>query len=317
MNRNSLANIVHIATLLLTFSSFFFASTVKAQPGIFVEDFIGASFDPNEWNIEGDPNGHPTSVTGTYDMSDAFGPPGVKLGRFTSGTLTSYTHEIELVLDPHLLSGAPGTQSDFKWKSFGANGFMELVLNSFGELRLFHLDNTDPNDVQFGNLQPNTNISYTDGDTLTLTTVYDQSGDTLDVSYSLNGGSAVSYYSGGGIAGPVGDLITSFVEVELFKWGNDPNDPTPQSVVSIDKWSLTVDSIPGDFNADGRVRADDFLLWQRNPSVGDFTDWESNYGTPFSAATSAVPEPSSSLLALAFSALFGMGRCSRRNLEQV
>ena len=124
------------------------ACVARGQPIGFVEEFTGASFDPNEWTMDGDPNGHPTTIAGTYDISDAFGPPGVKLQRFfTGGTLNTYTHEIEMVLDPHLLGGGPGTQSDFKLKSFGADGFMELVFNSFGDLRLFHLDNSDPNNV--------------------------------------------------------------------------------------------------------------------------------------------------------------------------
>jgi len=290
------------------------ACAAKGQSG-FVEDFTGASFDPNEWNIEGDPNGHPTTVAGTYDISDAFGPPGVKLGRFTPGVLSSYTHEIEVVLDPHLLGEAPGTQSDFKWKSFGSDGFMELVLNSFGDLRLFHVDNTDPNNVLSGNLQPNTDIGYTDGDTLKITTDYDLGTDTIDVTYSLNGGSASPYYSGTGHGGSIGDLITSFVEVELFKWGTDPNQPTPQAVVSIDNWSLVPDSIAGDFNFDGFIDGLDFLLWQENPSVGNLSDWETNYGAqPLSASIGSVPEPSGILLMLTSAAMLGPSRRSRRTI---
>ena len=284
-----------------------------AQPIGFVEDFSGASFDPNEWNIEGDPNGHPTTVNGTYDMSDAFGAPGVKLGRFTTGSLSSYVHEIDVILDPQLLGAAPGTQSDFKWKSFGADGFMELVFNSFGNLRLFHVNNSDPNNVLAGNIVENTNIGYTDGDALKLTTTYDQDTDTIDVTYSLNGGSATSFFSGTGNGGMIGDLITSFVEVEVFKWGSDPNDPTPQAVASIDNWSLIPDSIAGDFNTDGSVDGLDFLLWQENPSVGDLAAWEANYGVSSQIASLAsVPEPSSVLLMLASAPIFGLSRRARQ-----
>ena len=283
-----------------------YACAAHGQPSGFVEEFTGASFDPNEWNLGGDPNGHPSTVAGTYDISDAFGAPGVKLARNTSGSLSSYMHEINVVLNPHLHTGAPGTQSDFKWKSFGADGFMELVFNSFGTL--FHLDNSDPNNVLSGNLQPNTNIGYTDGDTLNLSTVYDLGTDTIDVTYSLNGGSATPYYSGTGIGGSIGDLITSFVEVEVFKWGNDPNQPTPQSVVSIDNWSLVPDSAPGDFNADGYVDGLDFLFWQENPSVGSLSDWENSYGAqPVAATIAAVPEPCGALL-LTYSAMLGLCR---------
>jgi parallel beta-helix repeat protein len=50
----------------------------------------------------------------------------------------------------------------------------------------------------------------------------------------------------------------------------------------------------GDFNADGQVDGRDFLVWQRNPSVGNLGDWQANYGVGASAGLSrtAVPEPS-------------------------
>jgi hypothetical protein len=35
---------------------------------------------------------------------------------------------------------------------------------------------------------------------------------------------------------------------------------------------------PGDFDSNGTVNGRDFLLWQRNPSVGSLADWQSNYG---------------------------------------
>lgn len=52
-----------------------------------------------------------------------------------------------------------------------------------------------------------------------------------------------------------------------------------------------VTSLPGDFNADGHVDGRDFLVWQRNPSVGDLADWQANYGVSSVAATVSVPEP--------------------------
>ena len=55
---------------------------------------------------------------------------------------------------------------------------------------------------------------------------------------------------------------------------------------------------PGDFDEDGDVDGADFLLWQRNTSVGSLTDWQANYGTgvgPLTAAT-AVPEPCAAIL---------------------
>lgn len=54
---------------------------------------------------------------------------------------------------------------------------------------------------------------------------------------------------------------------------------------------------PGDFNGDGDVDGDDFIMWQQrespNPfSASDLADWEANYGTdisPTSAAATTIP----------------------------
>jgi hypothetical protein len=52
--------------------------------------------------------------------------------------------------------------------------------------------------------------------------------------------------------------------------------------------------LAGDFNADSRVDGTDFLVWQRNHSVGSLADWKANYGqTAATASVAAVPEPSS------------------------
>jgi hypothetical protein len=39
-------------------------------------------------------------------------------------------------------------------------------------------------------------------------------------------------------------------------------------------------SEPGDFNNDGIVDGEDFILWQLDPGVGSLADWEANYVTP-------------------------------------
>jgi len=53
---------------------------------------------------------------------------------------------------------------------------------------------------------------------------------------------------------------------------------------------------PGDFDTDGDVDGNDFLLWQRNPSVGNLADWQANFGASSLTAAIAVPEPTSILL---------------------
>ena len=55
----------------------------------------------------------------------------------------------------------------------------------------------------------------------------------------------------------------------------------------------------GDFDTDGDVDGADFLLWQRDTSVGSLSDWQSNYGPGSAQAVSAsVPEPSALVLVL-------------------
>jgi hypothetical protein len=73
-----------------------------------------------------------------------------------------------------------------------------------------------------------------------------------------------------------------------------------------------VSAAGGDFDSDGDVDGRDFLVWQRNPSVGDLGDWQTNYGAgalmssmsyPATEVASPVPEPSAFVLVL-------LGGCS-------
>lgn len=48
---------------------------------------------------------------------------------------------------------------------------------------------------------------------------------------------------------------------------------------------------PGDFDGDGDVDGRDFLVWQRNPSVGTLADWQANYGAQQQVNVAVVPEP--------------------------
>lgn len=70
------------------------------------------------------------------------------------------------------------------------------------------------------------------------------------------------------------------------------------------------DSIPGDFDGNGVVDGRDLLVWQRNPAVGELSDWQASYGVGL-LTTATVPEPASLSLAL----LLGLipRRCNRKN----
>jgi hypothetical protein len=52
---------------------------------------------------------------------------------------------------------------------------------------------------------------------------------------------------------------------------------------------------PGDFDEDGDVDGRDFLLWQRNPGIGNLADWQANHGESNFTATIAIPEVNSFL----------------------
>jgi hypothetical protein len=69
-----------------------------------------------------------------------------------------------------------------------------------------------------------------------------------------------------------------------------------------------VTALSGDFDADGDVDGRDFLVWQRDPSVGDLADWQGNYAAGITAdlSNSIVPEPSG-LVFLLTAAAVGIG----------
>jgi hypothetical protein len=71
---------------------------------------------------------------------------------------------------------------------------------------------------------------------------------------------------------------------------------------------------PGDFDENGLVDGQDFLLWQRDPNVGSLDDWKANYGQSAAIAAAAIPEPSSALLA---ATMFGLSAvsCRRRRRD--
>lgn len=63
--------------------------------------------------------------------------------------------------------------------------------------------------------------------------------------------------------------------------------------------SSVINGIPGDFDGDGDVDGRDFLFWQRDPGVGNLSDWQTAYDTGPLVAITAVPEPSSVVFGIA------------------
>jgi hypothetical protein len=120
----------------------------------------------------------------------------------------------------------------------------------------------------------------------------------------------------GGTAYSEGSTVSATIGSSVYNWtisytGNISFSDADNSVISsitgpgtgndvvLIGLSSEVNGTPGDFDTDGDVDGRDFLLWQRNTSVGNLSDWQANYGAtgPLSAAT-AVPEPASALIAL-------------------
>ena len=214
--------------------SLFAASIISSSQAAIVsfsDDFSGDSLD-SAWSVNGD--------GGSFDAAnDAFqiindrsgGGGGTELRRNIDddGSVGSFSSSITVTLSEF---SNPSTGADFKWKFFGSDGFTEIVLNSFGDMRMFHNDS----DGGGGNIQPNTNIGLTGaGDLLVLSLLYDAGSDTVDVLYSLNGGEDVSFYSGTGVDDRIGDLATNFVVAQVFEFG--VGDPVP--TIQIQEWSMT------------------------------------------------------------------------------
>jgi len=212
--------------------------TVPAQATVFfTEEFNGTTLDP-AWSALGDAGHTGLNGSGAYVLTDPHGNPGTELRRDPLDGPSSFRASVVVAADP--FNSAPSladpssnnTRSDFKWRFFGPNGFAEVILNSFGDMRLFHRDNRAG---AGGNLAGNTNIGIADGDSLELMLSYSQAADTMDLSYSLNGDAAVPFYSGAGNGDGFGDFASNFMDVQVFKWGASPAD---QAVIAIDRWSV-------------------------------------------------------------------------------
>ena len=219
----------------------------------FDEDFSGPTLDP-AWqvidNADGTGSGtnpnHFGIIGGAYYLQapqenlpdDKKGDVALRrdLGDSTGSFVSSVNVQLQPFFDPI------NTQSDLKFRHFGPDGFVEIVLNSFGDMRVFH--NNTVSGVG-GNIVPNTNIGITDTDTLQLSVAYSAGTDMLDISYSLNGDASVPFYSGLGNGGSTGDFYTNFADTMLFHWGTSEETATA-SVLAIDQWTFAVPE-PGTF----------------------------------------------------------------------
>jgi len=227
---------IHIKTpLVCSLITASMLSIAQAQVGEFDEDFTGATLNPI-WNESG--------ATGTFDAgndlyqltNDKVSGSAASLQRAPGGSISDYTEIITIQLVDFM---DPNTSSDFKWKTNGADGSTDIILNSFGNLTFIHNDYSGGQ----GALLSQTNIGTSDGNVVTLKKVFWVGSDTITLSYSINGGAEQQVYSGLGIEGVVGslaDVITNSTAAELGQWGDTADDPT----VKILDWSLSATAVP-------------------------------------------------------------------------
>ncbi len=147
-------------------------------------------------------------------------------------------------------------------------------------------DNSDPDNLEFDQLAVTGDASLDGTLDVSLLAAFTlslgQSFEIIDVGGSLSG-------TFGGL--PQAALVGNFGGTDLFidYSAGDGND------------IALVTTLAGDFDLDFDVDGFDFLAWQRDPSVGLLSDWETNYGMtlPLTTAAATVPEPASLMLACA------------------
>lgn len=195
---------------------------------LFSDDFSGDTLNPL-WTAVG--NSHTGLKNGTYQFTDANDKQDTELYRTIqippSG---SFETSITASFSPFT---SPNTKTAFTWNLNGRDGNVSLMLNSFGKLELRHNDYDGKN----GGLAEINNIIYKDGAKITFTLKYNADADTLTALYTIDGGEAVEIYSGSATeGGAFGDFASLRSTAKLFKFANSPAD---QTVISIDKWSMT------------------------------------------------------------------------------
>jgi fibronectin-binding autotransporter adhesin len=198
--------------------------------------------------------------------------------------------------------GALNTNSDFA-------GIMADGGGSGGSTSQMHLTKVGTGTLTLTGANTYTGNTNIEGGTLSINNAYLADGSDV----LIDSGAVLNLNTGG-----LTDIIDS-----LYLGGTPQNPGTYGSLSSLaDNKSafftgsgiLSVTTLgapittPGDFDGDGDVDGRDFLVWQRNTSVGNLADWQANYGTgigPLTANATAVPEPGSLVLLLAGALVLG------------
>ncbi len=161
-------------------------------------------------------------------------------------------------------------------------------------------------------------INY-DGNSVPVLQITPQQGTNVFDAFSSNGTGVLAFWDrfGGSIAlDPDGGNFVIYDNLEFEVAG--ANDVPDMNTFLAANGLLLSTGNPGDFDNDGDVDGNDFLAWQRGDSpngvsgvsvsAADLAEWQAAYA-PLTAATGAVPEPSSVLLLVGMA---GCGLCGRR-----
>lgn len=232
------------------------------------------------------------STQGNFFIAEAGGAGTVGLLELTGSQASFSINELENA--PGTAGAGLGNDETIRWIA-DPNGITPIVVTALTGGDFVQLQdpvevsaNTGTNgngDLMGDGIALDLDLSALTG-TQTLTLIDNQSADAV-IGFFEDGSTMDLYEEGEAIPGTgfAGTVTISY----LGGTGNDV-------VLNL------VGGLLGDFDSNGRVDGLDFLLWQRNPSVGSLADWEANYGQPVTAATTTVPEPGALVLALLASA---------------
>jgi hypothetical protein len=141
--------------------------------------------------------------------------------------------------------------------------------------------------------------------------VFAQTGaETYSVSFVRLNDDAVLYSSSGMLNHPGSGAIDT---IEITMFGNGSGSGIQGGVASgereffFNNLRITApdSGIPGDFDSDGDVDGRDFLMWQRDASVGNLSDWQANYGlSALETHIAVIPEPMTASLILSVLLIF-------------
>jgi hypothetical protein len=112
----------------------------------------------------------------------------------------------------------------------------------------------------------------------------------------------------GTAVGPQGGNFAIYDNLEIET--ADASDVPDLNAFLIAHGYLPAVGVAGDFDGNGTVDGLDFLLWQRDTTIGDLADWQNNYGQQALSAVT-VPEPGAMSLLLSVIISAGFARRQR------